>query len=242
MLDWIRHRNAAISCNLSKEFENNDRLSAHSFLPGDVFIVEGFPEVKTMTLREMVSRTRSFRRFYENHLLSLTTLEDLVDTARLTGSAANLQPLRYMISVDPQVNAKIFPHLAWAAYLKEWDGPEEGERPAGYIVVLGDQRHSKTSAWDLGIAAQTILLGASEMGLGGCMICSLRKEALSAYLQTPPGFEILMVIALGRPKEKIMLESLGPDGSIQYWRDEKGIHHVPKRDLESILMRRFGER
>ncbi|TVQ96574.1 MAG: nitroreductase [Desulfovibrionales bacterium] len=195
-----------------------------------------------MTLRELVSRTRSFRRFYENHLLSLTTLEDLVDTARLTASAANLQPLRYMISVDPQINAQIFTHLAWAAYLKDWDGPQEGERPAGYIVVLGDARHSKTSAWDLGIAAQTILLGATEMGLGGCMICSIKKDALATCLDSPPGFDILMVIALGRPKEKIVLERLMEEGNIQYWRDDKGVHHVPKRDLDSILLRRFGDR
>ncbi|WP_045222200.1 nitroreductase family protein [Desulfonatronum thioautotrophicum] len=195
-----------------------------------------------MTLRELVSRTRSFRRFYENHLLSLTTLEDLVDTARLTASAANLQPLRYMISVDPQVNAQIFAHLAWAAYLKDWNGPQEGERPAGYIVVLGDERHSKTSAWDLGIAAQTILLGATEMGLGGCMICSIKKDALAESLDSPPGFEILMVIALGRPKEKIVLERLVEQGNIQYWRDDKGVHHVPKRDLDSIVLRRFGDR
>ncbi len=195
-----------------------------------------------MTLRELVSRTRSFRRFYENHPLSLTTLEDLVDVARLTASAANLQPLRYVISVDSHVNAQIFPHLAWAAYLKDWDGPDEGERPTGYIAVLGDQRHAKTSAWDLGIAAQTILLGATELGLGGCMIGSIKKDALAATLETPDGFEILMIIALGRPKEKIMLERLGEDGDIKYWRDEKGVHHVPKRDLDSILLRRFGDR
>ena len=195
-----------------------------------------------MTLRELVSRTRSFRRFYENHPLSLTTLEDLVDVARLTASAANLQPLRYMISVDPHVNAQIFPHLAWAAYLKDWDGPEEGERPTGYIVTLGDQRHAKTSTWDLGIAAQTILLGATEMGLGGCMIGSIKKDALAVALEVPEGYEILMVIALGRPKEKIMIERLGEDGDIKYWRDDKGVHHVPKRDLDSILLRRFNDR
>jgi nitroreductase len=195
-----------------------------------------------MNLRELVSRTRSFRRFYENHPLTLATLEDLVDTARLTASAANLQPLRYMISADAYVNAQIFPHLAWAAYLKDWDGPEEGERPAGYVVILGDQRYAKTSAWDLGIVAQTILLGATELGLGGCMIGSIKKDALAATLDTPEGFEILMVIALGRPKEKIVLERLGEDGDIKYWRDEKGVHHVPKRDLDSILLRRFGDR
>ncbi|SDB58977.1 Nitroreductase [Desulfonatronum thiosulfatophilum] len=192
-----------------------------------------------MTLRELVSRTRSFRRFYENHQLSLSILEDLVDMARLTASAANLQPLRYMISVDPQMNAQIFPQLAWAAYLQDWNGPSEGERPSGYIIVLGDERHSKTAAWDMGVAAQTILLGATETGLGGCMIGSIKKKELAEILAVPEGFEILLVLAIGRPKEKIVLEQLGEDGSIKYWRDDKGVHHVPKRDLDSIILARF---
>jgi nitroreductase len=195
-----------------------------------------------MTLRELVSRNRSFRRFYENHVLSLTDLEDLVDTARLTASAANLQPLRYILSTNPQTNTVIFEHLAWAAYLKDWKGPAEGDRPTGYIVVLGDAKHAKTSAWDLGIAAQTILLGATEMGLGGCMVGSVQKQALSQALEVPEGFEILLVIALGKPKEKIVLERLKEDGDIRYWRDEKGVHHVPKRDLDAILLARHGER
>lgn len=194
-----------------------------------------------MTLRELVSRTRSFRRFYENHPLSLTTLEDLVDTARLTASAANLQPLRYMISVNSEMNDRIFAHLAWAAYLKNWKGPDKGERPTGYIVVLGDQRRSQTSATDLGIAAQTILLGATEIGLGGCMIGSIQKDSLAETLAVPDGFDILLVIALGRPKEKIVLEQLGPEENIEYWRDDKGVHHVPKRDLDSILLGRFND-
>lgn len=195
-----------------------------------------------MTLRELVSKTRSYRRFYENHPISLRTLEDLVDTARLTASAANLQPLRYILSVDQDMNSRIFPLLSWAAYLQDWAGPEEGERPAGYIVLLGDARHSKTFEGDMGIAAQTIMLGAMEAGIGGCMIGSLRKPELADLLHIPGGFEILLVIALGKPKEKVVLEQMGPGGDVRYWRDEKGIHHVPKRDLESIILGRFGEK
>ena len=92
-----------------------------------------------MSLNELVIKTRSFRRFHEDHPLSLETLERLVDTARLTASASNLQPLRYVISTDPAMNARIFPCLAWAGYLKDRNGPVEGERPTGYIVVSGKQ-------------------------------------------------------------------------------------------------------
>jgi len=195
-----------------------------------------------MTLRELVSRTRSFRRFYEHHLISLRTLEDLVDTARLTSSAENLQPLRYILSVDPAMNSRIFPLLSWAAYLKDWPGPKEGERPAGYIALLGDMKHSNTFEGDMGIAAQTIMLGAMEAGIGGCMIGSLHKRELADLLQIPEGFEVLLVVALGKPKEKVVLEQMGPDGDVRYWRDEKGIHHVPKRDLESIILGRYAEK
>jgi nitroreductase len=195
-----------------------------------------------MTLRELVSRTRSYRRFYENHALSLATLEDLVDTARLTASAANLQPLRYVLSVDPAMNAQIFPLLSWAAYLKDWAGPEEGERPAGYIVLLGEAKHAKTAVWDMGIAAQTIMLCAMEVGIGGCMIGSVRKKELLDLLQIDDPYEVLLVIALGKPKEKVVLEQMKPDGDVHYWRDERGTHHVPKRDLESIILARHGEK
>lgn len=195
-----------------------------------------------MTLRELVSKTRSYRRFYENHPLTLKALEELVDTARLTASAANLQPLRYVLSVDPEMNARIFPLLTWAAYLKDWSGPAEGERPGGYIVILGDVQHAKTAAWDMGIAAQTIMLGAMENGIGGCMIGSVRKTELAKLLHAPEGFEVLLVLALGKPKEKVVLEQMGPDGDVHYWRDDKGTHHVPKRDLDSIILGRFGEK
>ena len=193
-----------------------------------------------MFLHELVIKTRSFRRFHEDHPLSLETLKRLVNTARLTASASNLQPLRYVVSTDPTMNARIFPCLAWAGYLKDWDGPEERERPTGYVVVLGDKQHAKTSAWDLGIAAQTILLEATEIGLGGCMIGSIQKAALSDNINVPDGFEILLVIALGKPKEKVVLEELSQDGDIRYWRDDEGVHHVPKRDLASILVGRHG--
>ncbi|HDQ39950.1 MAG TPA: nitroreductase family protein [Desulfonatronum sp.] len=195
-----------------------------------------------MTLRELVSRTRSYRRFYENHALSLGALEELVDTARLTASAANLQPLRYILSVDPSMNARIFPLLSWAAYLKDWSGPDAGERPAGYIILMGDVKHLKTAVWDMGIAAQTILLSAMETGIGGCMIGSVQKTELAELLQVPEGFEILLSIALGKPKEKVVLEQMKQDGDVRYWRDNKGTHHVPKRDLESIVLGRYGEK
>jgi len=121
-------------------------------------------------IRDLVRKNRSYRRFYQEVAIELQTLRELVDLARLSASAANIQPLKYILSCEPQKNALIFPHLAWAGYLKDWTGPCEGERPAAYIIILGDTQISQSFGCDHGIAAQSILLGATEKGLGGCII------------------------------------------------------------------------
>jgi nitroreductase len=187
-------------------------------------------------IRDLVLKNRSYRRFYQDIPVSLETLKELVDLARLSGSGANKQPLKYVLSCDPAMNARIFPELAWAGYLKDWPGPEAGERPAAYVIILGDKTVSQTFGCDHGIAAQSILLGAVELGLGGCIIGSIRKAELSRSLAIPAEYEILLVIALGKPKETVVLEAVGPDGDIRYWRDEQAIHHVPKRSLGEIIV------
>lgn len=159
-----------------------------------------------------------------------------MDLARLSASASNLQPLKYILSTDPATNGKIFPWLRWAAYLSDWKGPEEGERPSAYIVILKDTRISQAVGTDHGIAAQSILLGATESGLGGCMIASIQKDELRRTLGIADYLEILMVLALGKPKEEVRLEQLGPSGDVRYWRDESGVHHVPKRSLDDIII------
>lgn len=190
-------------------------------------------------LRDLIVKNRSYRRFHEDHRISADELRGLVDLARLSASGANMQALKYFISPDPGTNARIFPCLGWAAYLKDWPGPVEGERPSAYIVILGDKRIATHYWCDHGIAAQSILLGATEKGLGGCMIASINRKSLVEAIQIPEHYEILLVIALGRPAEEVRIESVGPDGDIRYWRDGQGVHHVPKRSLDEIIIERF---
>ncbi len=187
-------------------------------------------------IRDLVLKNRSYRRFHQEIPVSLATLRELVDLARQSASSSNRQPLKYVLSCDPQMNALIFENLAWAGYIKDWSGPAEGERPAAYIIILGDKTISQSFGCDHGIAAQSILLGAVETGLGGCMIGSIRKPELAQVLATPAEYEILLVIALGKPQEKVVLEAMGAGGDIKYWRDEQGIHHVPKRSLREIIV------
>ena len=187
-------------------------------------------------IRDLIVKNRSYRRFYEEVPIELETLRQLVDLARLSASAGNLQPLKYIISSDPQKNALIFPHLAWAGYLKDWSGPCEGERPAAYIIILGDTKISQSFDCDHGIAAQSILLGATEKGLGGCMIGSIKRQELRKALDISSRYEILLVLALGRPREKVVIETVGSNGDIKYWRDSEGLHHVPKRALDELIV------
>jgi nitroreductase len=186
-------------------------------------------------LRDLVSKTRSYRRFYQD-AVSLDTLRELVDLARLSASGSNRQPLKYVLSCDAATNARIYPCTRWAGYLPDWPGPSEGERPMAYIVILGDTEVSKSFGCDHGIAAQSMMLGATERGLGGCMIGSIDRATLHAELDIPDRYEILLVLALGRPKEKVVLEAVGPDGDTKYYRDEQAVHHVPKRALDDIIL------
>ncbi|WP_104371798.1 nitroreductase family protein [Desulfocucumis palustris] len=185
-------------------------------------------------LMELVGKNRSYRRFYQEEPVEGATLRELVNLARLSASAANLQPLKYILSCREESNSKIFSTLKWAAYLKDWEGPREGERPPAYIVMLGDTAIGGFQQVDAGIACQSILLGAAEIGLGGCIIASVNREQLRKSLDIPGQYEILYVIALGKPLETVVIETAKDD--IRYWRDEKGVHHVPKRRLEEIII------
>lgn len=161
---------------------------------------------------------------------------ELVDLARLSASGANRQPLKFALSTAPAQNARIFPCLHWAAYLKEWAGPGEGERPAAYVIILGDKEIADNFGVDHGIAAQSILLGAVEQGLRGCILASVERDKLREILAIPERYEILLVVALGEPAETVVVDAVAADGNIRYWRDADSVRHVPKRSLEDLLL------
>ena len=187
-------------------------------------------------IRDLILQNRSYRRFHQDVAISEETLRELVDLARLSPSAANKQALKYVLSSEPEKNARIFPCFVWAAYLKDWAGPEEGEKPSAYIIIVEDTEIKQSFGVDHGIVAQSILLGAVEKGLGGCMIGNLRKDELRQALDIPPRYEIILGLALGKPKEKVVIEAMRPDGDVKYWRDSQGTHHVPKRALDEIII------
>jgi len=186
--------------------------------------------------QELVKSNRSCRRFDNSVKLTTQTLEGLVDLARQTASAANKQPLKYMICSDPAKNDDIFSCLAWAAYLKEWKGPKKEEQPTGYIVIMGDTSIADNFWCDHGIAAQTMLLGARAQGLGGCIFGAINIKKLKTVLNIEDHLEVKLVIALGKPAETVQIDEMEKDGDIKYWRDDHQVHHVPKRKLEDIIL------
>ncbi len=189
-----------------------------------------------MNIHELLKKSRSYRRFYEDQRLDKETLTELVELTRLCPSAANRQPLKYLLACSREDTVKIFPHLRWAGAIKDWPGPAEGERPAAYIVILGDTQITKNFDVDPGIVAQSMLLAAVEQGLGGCMVGSIDRAGLRQVLGIPDRFEITLVVALGKPSETVVLKDAKTPHDIDYWRDQQDLHHVPKRPLTELLV------
>lgn len=189
-------------------------------------------------IQDLVLKNRSYRRFYQDSPISMETLKELTELARISSSGGNKQPLKYILSCDPETNAVIFNQLAWAAAIKEWPGPEEGERPTAYVIVLEDTTIGKAGV-DHGITCTNILLGAVEKGLGGCMLATIRKKELRSSLSIDDKYEVLLVVALGKPKEIVKLTELEEGGDTKYWRDEDQVHHVPKRKLKEIIVKEY---
>ena len=190
-----------------------------------------------MNIKELVEKTRTVRRFDGSFVIAHETLEALVDLARLSPSGANRQPLKYILVTEAARRAEVYSCLAWAGYLTTWEGPDPHERPTGYIIVLGDKEISDTFGIDHGIAAQSIMLGANEKGLGGCIIASVKKEKLRSSFSIPMQYEILLVLAVGKPVENVVIETIN-NNDVKYWRDEQSVHHVPKRTIDEIILRK----
>lgn len=192
-----------------------------------------------MALLDLIRKSRSYRRFNQSRDIPDEALDKMVEAARLSPSSRNIQPLKYVVCNNREMNGRIFPTLGWAGYLTDWDGPVEGERPSAYIIELLDKRISSTASCDGGITAQSILLQSVELGYGGCIIASVKREALASILGIDTErFEIIHVIALGEPVEDVVIDDL-QDNEYKYWREPNGRHHVPKRTLNEIILKKF---
>ena len=187
-----------------------------------------------MILTELIRKNRSYRRFDQSLQITGDQLREWIGLARYSSSARNMQPLKFAGSVNPALNSEIFDCLGWAGYLPEWDGPAEGERPVAYIIVMHDKSVSENRYCDDGIAIQSIMLGAVEAGFGGCIIGTVNKGKVAKLMKLPAQFEILWLLALGKPVETVVIEDIR-DNNVKYWRDEEQVHHVPKRKTDELI-------
>ena len=186
-----------------------------------------------MGIYETAISRRSIRRF-KDIPVPRQTLERCVNAARLTPSAANLQPLEYIIVDDEQLLPQVFSTLKWAGYISPAGNPPEGSRPRAYIVILKNSNVGlPASVYDVGAAMQNIILVALEEGIGCCPFGSHDREKLRGILNVPGDYEIPLVLALGYPDESPVEEPF--DESVKYWKDENGVLHVPKKPLEMVL-------
>ena len=175
---------------------------------------------------------RSIRRFQQRSV-QLDLLKKFVNAARVAPSAANLQPLEYFVVTEKELIDKVFETLGWAAYIKPRWAPSENERPTAYIVIIVKGANNKYYLRDVSLAAENIVLAAEEEGIGSCIICNVDRDKLRDILKVPKDMIIDSVIALGYKAEKSVVEDFR--GSVEYWRDENKVLHVPKRRLEDIL-------
>lgn len=187
-------------------------------------------------LIDLMRRNRSYRRFDPSRAIGPEELDSIISAACFCASGRNMQPLKYRRVFAPGECARVFPLLAWAGYLKDWNGPEEGERPTAYLVQCLDRNLAQDCMCDDGLQLEALTLAAVSLGLGCCIIKSFDRVGLVRALGLPANLEPLYVLAIGRPVEEVEIEDMR-DGDVRYYRTPDAVHHVPKRALSELTVR-----
>lgn len=188
-----------------------------------------------MDVEEAIYKRRTIRRFKQKPI-PLEILKKLVDYARVAPAGNNIQAVEYIIVHSEDMREKIFPLLKWAGWLPEKERtPEKGRRPTAYIVVLINTDIKKNADFEEGAAIENILLGAVKEKIGTCWMGSNNREELRKLLKIPDNYEIKHIISLGYPDEESKIDPY--KGSFKYWKDEDGMMHVPKRNLDDIIIK-----
>lgn len=190
-------------------------------------------------LKDLVVKNRSYRGYDESVAVSRETLMEFVDCARLCPSSVNKQPLKYYLVWNREMVKRVQALTRWARALPQMQLPHPGHCPTAFIVICQDSeidpnlnRYMK----DVGSVAQTMLLAAVEKGLGGCMIGNFTAGEVKDVLELGENLHPLLIVAFGKPDEKIVLSELPESGDTNYYRDQEDVHYVPKRRLEDELI------
>lgn len=189
-----------------------------------------------MDLEEIINKRRTIRRFKQDPI-SLDILKKLVDFARVAPAARNIQAIEYIIVENTEMRKKLFPLVRWAGSLpEEQRTPEPGREPTAYIIVLVNTKIKRPFVdFDVGAAVENILLGAINFGIGSCWMAAIDYKKIPELLEIPEHYDLKQVISLGYPDEESVMETY--KDSFKYWKDSDGKMHVPKRDLDDIILK-----
>ena len=190
-------------------------------------------------LKDLVTKSRSYRGYNENRKVTKEELLEMVECARLCPSSVNAQPFCYYLAWEPEEVEKIQALTNWARALPQMTLPHPGKCPTAFIVILQDTTIGESLARyqkDVGIVAQTMLLAATEMGLGGCMIGNYNAGKVKEALALDEKYAPMLIVAIGEPAEEIVLKEVEPGENMAYYRDENDVHYVPKRKLKDIVI------
>ena len=175
-------------------------------------------------IENLIKNNRSYRIFDESYKISIDMLKEMLNVARFTSSGRNMQTIRFLpITKASQLNI-IYENIKWAGYLKDWNGPVEGQRPTAFILFLSDEKIKKSPTFDI------------EEGLGGCMIGAFNRKNISQDLNLPQNYNIELILALGKPNQNVVIEDIKEGDDIKYWKDEDNTHHVPKIVLDDLIV------
>ena len=189
--------------------------------------------------KDLVLKNRSYRGYDESVTFTREDLLEYVDLARLCPSGANLQGLKYYLVYEKEAVEALLPYTHFAAALPQLHLPRTGSHPTAFIVICQDLNITEKLARlqkDIGIVAQTMLLYAAEQGLGGLMIGNFELGHVKETCGLPDHLTPVLVVALGKPAEKIVLVDVSENGDTNYYRDDQDVHYVPKRKLSDVVI------
>lgn len=190
-------------------------------------------------LKELVVKNRSFRGYNGQYQVTREQLLEMIECSRIAASSMNLQTLKYYIGAEETQVNEVLGGVKFAGALPQLNLPYEGQMPTAFVLICHDlliNGNPETFKIDVGISAQTMLLKAAEMGLGGCMMSTFNSEKVKQQLELADNLVPMLLISIGKPVEKVVIKDIENDESHKYYRDEDDVHYVPKRKLTDIII------
>lgn len=188
---------------------------------------------RVATLYRLLKANRSYRGYDTKFEVRPDQLRRIMEVAMLCPSARNQQVLRFRPVLKDEA-AKVLQHIRLGGALPELHLPFEGTEPNAFIVICSTVPDSHYVSVDLGIVAQSMLLQATEIGLGGICIGAFAHAAIKEALNLP--YEPLLVLAIGRPNERIEIVECNEGDSLTYYRED-GVHYVPKININNLILK-----